>query len=164
MMMRCLVVLVILHASYAFSPTATATLTTTTRRRFSIVRRLAAAADDNGDSDGTSLEQPRSSSSVVSLAEKMKSWEASEDEIRSATLGGVVPGLSAPGIKGFDGKFGDKNGSSEGAVTTGSRTDAFDVGLYIAFPIMVLSSLAFVFFPFLIGNIDVSSVGPPPTM
>ena len=165
MMMRCLVVLAILHASHAFSPTATTTLTATTRRRFSIARRLAAAADDNGDSDGTSFEQPRSSSSssVVSLAEKMKSWEASEDEIRSATLGGVVPGLSAPGIKGFDGKFGDKNGRSEGAVT-GSRTDAFDVGLYIAFPIMVLSCLAFVFFPFLIGNIDVSSVGPPPTM
>lgn len=165
-MMRCLVVLAILHASYAFSPTATTTtLSTTTRRRFSIVRRLAAAADDNGDSDGTSLEQPRSSSSssVVSLAEKMKSWEASEDEIRSATLGGVVPGVSAPGVKGFDGKFGDKNSRSDGAVT-GSRTDAFDVGLYIAFPIMVLSCLAFVFFPFLIGNIDVSSVGPPPTM
>lgn len=156
-MMRCLVVLLaIFHASYAFSPTATNTVYTTTRT-FSIARRLAAAEDGNDDS-GPSVER----SSSVSLAEKMKSWEATEDEIRAATLGGVVPGLSAPGLKGFDGKFGDKNGSEEGGMVTGSRTDAFDVGLYIAFPIMVLSCLAFVFFPFLIDNIDVSSAGPPP--
>lgn len=151
-MMRCLVALAILHASYAFSPT---TIVLTTTRTFSIARRLAA---DGNDDSGPSVERPSS----VSLAEKMKSWEATEDEIRAATLGGVVPGLSAPGLKGFDGKFGDKNGGEEGGVVTGSRTDAFDVGLYIAFPIMVLSCLAFVFFPFLIDNIDVSSVGPPP--
>ena len=165
MMMRCLVILAILHASYAFSPPAT-TVLTMTRRGFSIIaaRRLAGAAGDGNDDDSSGLP---SSSSAVSLAEKMKSWEATEDEIRSATLGGIVPGgVSAPGIKGFDGKFGDRI-SSEGVTTTtgaGGRTDAFDVGLYIAFPIMVLSCLAFVFFPFLIGNIDVSSVGPPPTM
>ena len=53
----------------------------------------------------------------------MKSWEASEDEIKAATLGGVVPG----------------SGSSGDGV---GRTDAFDVGLYIAFPIMVLACLA----------------------
>ena len=67
----------------------------------------------------------------------MKSWEATEDEIRASTLGGVVPGLSAPGMKGFDGKFGSDKGT-----TGGGRTDAFDVGLYIAYPIMVLSCLA----------------------
>ena len=112
-----------------------------------------------------------SSSTATSLEEKMKSWEASEEEIKAATLGGVVPG----------------GGSSEG------RTDAFDVGLYIMFPVMVISCLAvstgelfvydvqhdqfrftnsniytlfhiqFVFFPLIIGNIDVTSVGPPPT-
>lgn len=71
----------------------------------------------------------------ASLESKMKSWEASEEEIKAATLGGVVPG----------------------------RTDAFDVGLYIAFPLMVLSGLAFAFFPLIMGNIDASSVGPPPT-
>lgn len=166
MMMRCLVILAILHASYAFSPPAT-TVLTMTRRGFSIIaaRRLAGAAGDGNDDDSSGP----SSSSAVSLAEKMKSWETTEDEIRSATLGGIVPGgVSAPGIKGFDGKFGDRISSEGGGVTTpagaGGRTDAFDVGLYIAFPIMVLSCLAFVFFPLLIGNIDVSSVGPPPTM
>lgn len=69
----------------------------------------------------------------------MKKWEASEEEVRAATLGGIVPG----------GK---------------ERSDAFDVGLYIAFPIMVLSGLAFAIFPLIMGNLDVDSVGPPPTV
>ncbi|KAL9178245.1 hypothetical protein ACHAXT_001789 [Thalassiosira profunda] len=88
------------------------------------------------DGDAESAEE----AGTTSLEEKMKSWEASEEEIRAASLGGVVPGGGG-----------------------GSRTDAFDVGLYVAFPIMVISCLAFVFFPFLVQNIDVTSVGPPPT-
>jgi len=71
----------------------------------------------------------------------MKSWEASDEEIRAATLGGVIPG----------GKSG------------GDRTDGFDIGLYIAFPFMVIGCLIFAFFPLIVGNIDVTSVGPPPT-
>jgi len=74
------------------------------------------------------------------LEEKMKLWEASDEEIKAATLGGVVPSLG-------------KN-----------RTDGFDIGLYIAFPIIVLTSLAFAFFPFIMDKIDVTSVGPPPTV
>lgn len=70
------------------------------------------------------------------LEEKMASWEASEEEIKAASLGGITPG----------------------------RTDGFDLGLYIAFPIIVLTSLAFAFFPFIMDKIDVSSVGPPPTV
>ncbi len=66
----------------------------------------------------------------------MKGWEATEEEVKAKTLGGIVPG----------------------------RSDAFDVGLYIAFPILIISSLIFVFFPFIIGNIDTSSVGAPPTV
>ncbi|EJK75891.1 hypothetical protein THAOC_02371 [Thalassiosira oceanica] len=58
---------------------------------------------------------------TMSLEDKMKSWEASEEEIRAASLGGVVPG-----------------GGGE------PRTDAFDIGLYIAFPIMVIGCLALV--------------------
>jgi len=46
-------------------------------------------ADDNNES----------SSTTVSLEEKMKSWEASEEEIKAATLGGVVPGTSIGGAK-----------------------------------------------------------------
>lgn len=78
----------------------------------------------------------------------MKSWEASEDEIRAATLGGVIPG----------------SGNNKQAVEDGAeRTDAFDIGLYIAFPIMVIGCLIFAFFPLIVSNIDVTSVGPPPT-
>jgi hypothetical protein len=72
----------------------------------------------------------------LSLEEKMKAWEATEEEIKAASLGGVIPG----------------------------RSDAFDVGLYIAFPLMVISGLLFAFFPVIMGNIDTSAVGPPPTM
>mmetsp|Transcript_6576 Transcript_6576/g.9627 ORF Transcript_6576/g.9627 Transcript_6576/m.9627 type:complete len:143 (+) Transcript_6576:117-545(+) len=76
-----------------------------------------------------------------SLEEKMKKWEASEEEIRASTLGGVIPGSSGD----------DAN-----------RSDAFDIGLYIAFPFMVAGSLLFALFPFIMDKIDVSSVGPPP--
>ena len=89
----------------------------------------------------TDAETDESSSAKLSLEEKMKSWEASEDEIKAATLGGVVP---------------KRNESSQ-------RSDAFDFGLYMAFPVMVLTGLAFAFFPFIMENLDVDSVGPPPT-
>jgi hypothetical protein len=72
----------------------------------------------------------------LSLEAKMANWEASEEEIKAATLGGLVPQ---------------------------QRTDSFDVGLYVAFPFMVIGCLLFLAFPFLVDNIDVSSVGPPPT-
>lgn len=85
-------------------------------------------------SDGPQ-DEGKDSSSKMSLEEKMKSWEATEEEVKAATLGGVVP-----------------------------RSDAFDVVLYIAFPLMVLSGLAFAFFPLIMGNLDVDSVGPPPTV
>ena len=78
----------------------------------------------------------------VSLEEKMQKWEASEEELKNASLGGVVPGL----------------------VAGGTGADGFDIGLYVAFPIIVLTSLAFAFFPFIMDKIDVTSVGPPPTV
>merc|ERR1712127_158573 len=62
------------------------------------------------------------STDKVSLEDKMKSWEASEEELKAATLGGVIP-------------------------QSRERTEAFDVGLYIAFPIMVITGLAFAFSP-----------------
>ena len=86
-------------------------------------------------------QEASSSSSTLTLEEKMKSWEASEEELKAATLGGVIPSPS----------------SSE------NRSDAFDIGLYIAFPIMVIGCLIFAFFPLIVSNIDVTSVGPPPT-
>jgi len=81
----------------------------------------------------TSAEEP---TEKLSLEDKMKSWEASEEELRAASLGGVIP-------------------------QPRERTDAFDVGLYIAFPIMVITGLAFAFFPFVMGNIDVSNIVVP---
>ncbi|KAG7349638.1 hypothetical protein IV203_012235 [Nitzschia inconspicua] len=80
----------------------------------------------------------------MSLEEKMKSWEASEEEIKAATSGVVVP-------KSLSGDNKERSG-------------AFDVGLYIAFPIMVITGLLFALFPFIMGNLDVDSVGPPPTV
>ena len=106
-----------------------------------LLRPLYNSENDDVD-DSSSPTTPRS----LSLEEKMKSWEASEDEIRAATLGGVVPG-----------------GSSGGRGGAGGRSDAFDIGLYIAFPIMIIGCLIFAFFPLIVSNIDVSSVGPPPT-
>lgn len=104
--------------------------------------KLFAAEDDSSSSgdDGKVSSSSALSSSKASLEEKMKKWEASEEEVKAATLGGLVPGTSKE-----------------------NRSDAFDVGLYILFPIMVLSGLAFAFFPLIMGNIDVDSVGPPPT-
>ena len=73
----------------------------------------------------------------MTLEEKMAGWEASEEEIKAASLGGITPGKG---------------------------TDGFDIGLYIAFPIIVATSLLFAVFPFIMDKIDVSSVGPPPTV
>lgn len=73
----------------------------------------------------------------ISLEEKMKSWEASEEEIKAASLGGITAG------------------SKGGA-------DGFDIGLWIMFPFIVATSLLFFVFPFIMDKIDVSSVGPPP--
>jgi hypothetical protein len=92
---------------------------------------LRQSSENNNDNEEE--EQPKAKKT---LEEKMKSWEATEEEVKAATLGGVVPG----------------------------RSDAFDVGLYIAFPIMVVTGLFFAFFPLFMGNIDVTSVGPPPTL
>jgi hypothetical protein len=72
----------------------------------------------------------------MSLEEKMKGWEATDEEIKKATLGGVVPGT----------------------------TDGFDIGLWIMFPFIVATSLLFFVFPFVKDSIDFSSVGPPPTV
>jgi|UniRef100_A0A7S2UAU3 hypothetical protein len=83
----------------------------------------------------TTSSTPPTSGVKESLEEKMKKWDATEEEIKKATLGGVVPG---------------------------GRVDGFDIGLYIMFPIIVLTSVFFGIFPFIMDKIDVSSVGPPP--
>ena len=91
------------------------------------------------DSETAGAADTASSTSEVSkksLEDKMKDWEASDEEIKNASLGGVVPG----------------------------RTDGFDIGLFLAFPFIVGSALFFAIFPLIMDKIDVSSVGPPPTV
>mmetsp|Transcript_13363 Transcript_13363/g.33629 ORF Transcript_13363/g.33629 Transcript_13363/m.33629 type:complete len:144 (+) Transcript_13363:166-597(+) len=111
----------------SFSTTSLARTTLPTKSSLVILR-----------SEEEETTEPAAAAEKMSLEEKMKSWEASEEEIRAASLGGVVP-----------------------QPRDAERTDAFDVGLYIAFPIMVLTGLAFAVFPFIMGNIDVSDIVVP---
>eukprot|EP00545_Synedropsis_sp_CCMP1620_P014522 CAMPEP_0119012426 /NCGR_PEP_ID=MMETSP1176-20130426/6718_1 /TAXON_ID=265551 /ORGANISM="Synedropsis recta cf, Strain CCMP1620" /LENGTH=141 /DNA_ID=CAMNT_0006965383 /DNA_START=67 /DNA_END=492 /DNA_ORIENTATION=+ len=78
-----------------------------------------------------------SADTTKSLEKKMANWEATEEEVKAATLGGMVPK------------------KEEGAA-------GFNAGLYIAFPFMIIGSLMFAFFPLIMDKIDVSGVGPPP--
>jgi len=110
------------------------------RKQLSIALRASDNNDIAGEETSTAADRTTTTSTTteatkLSLEEKMKNWEASEEEIKSATLGGVVPG---------------KN-----------RTDGFDVGLYIAFPFMVVGCLIFLLFPLLVGQIDLSNVEVP---
>ena len=89
------------------------------------------------EGDGTETD---SVATKMSLEEKMQSWEASEEEIKAASLGGMTPG------------------------SRGGGADGFDIGLWIMFPFIVATSLLFFVFPFIMDKIDVSSVGPPPAV
>mmetsp|Transcript_18265 Transcript_18265/g.32980 ORF Transcript_18265/g.32980 Transcript_18265/m.32980 type:complete len:144 (-) Transcript_18265:47-478(-) len=137
-----ILVAALLQISHGFAPSSPSR--TVSISRTSPVKSIASIIESSPlrMADGESEESTTTTPKTTSLEEKMKSWEASEEEIKAATLGGVVPGGGGGGE---------------------DRTDAFDVGLYIAFPIMVISCLAFVFFPLIVGNIDINSVGPPPT-
>jgi hypothetical protein len=107
--------------------------------KMSVVKKsvviLKESSDSSEEKDDEEMDDTKASATRLSLEEKMKAWEATDEERRAATLGGVVP----------------------------ERTDSFDVGLYIAFPFMIVGCLLFLAFPFLADKIDVSSVGPPPT-
>ena len=57
-----------------------------------------------------------------------------------------------------------RRGYGSGLSRTKEGSDAFDVGLNIAFPIIIITSVLFIVFPFLAGNcIDVSTLPPVPT-
>ena len=113
---------------------------------FPIIHRnvhLKLSSDDgNSDDVGSTTTTTGTTGDEIKMSpleEKMKKWEASEEEIRAASLGGIVPQPQQ----------------------NGERTEAFDVGLYIAFPIMVITGLVFAFFPFIMGNIDVGDIEIP---
>lgn len=118
----------------AFPSTLAFTSTHPLQRTATFPFQRTALKNTNSQEDSTSEDVSSEEDAKKSLEEKMKGWEASEEEIKASSLGGVTPG----------------------------RTDAFDIGLYIAFPFMILGSLAFALFPFIMDKIDVSSVGPPP--
>jgi len=105
------------------------------QQSFRVLTRVAAVDEDSAGDAGDAGD---AEAKKKALQEKMASWEATDEEIRAASLGGLTPG---------------KRG-----------TDGFDIGLYIAFPIMVVTGLLFAFFPFIMDKIDVTSVGPPPVV
>ena len=115
------------------------------------------AANDPPASEAVSADADERQRAVKrSLEEKMKSWEVSSDDVKRTTLGGVVPKSWA------ESKLDVQEGMSN--APDAQRSDAFDLGLYIAFPLMVISGLMVAFFPLLLDNIDTTSVGPPPTI
>eukprot|EP00593_Proboscia_inermis_P016567 CAMPEP_0171308368 /NCGR_PEP_ID=MMETSP0816-20121228/18518_1 /TAXON_ID=420281 /ORGANISM="Proboscia inermis, Strain CCAP1064/1" /LENGTH=71 /DNA_ID=CAMNT_0011791243 /DNA_START=270 /DNA_END=485 /DNA_ORIENTATION=- len=69
----------------------------------------------------------------------MASWEATDEELKAASLGGVIPSLKK-----------------------GKGLDGFDIGLWLMFPFLIGGSLLFAIFPIIMENIDTSGVGPPP--
>ena len=91
--------------------------------------------------------------SLGSLEQKMASWEASEAEQRSATLGGGLPLIGMPGLPGRMTRTDQP-----------SRIDGFDVGLNLSGLILLPLALLLATVPLWIGAIDVSDVGPPPVV
>ena len=106
----------------------------------SLSSRVRSICKSSSDDENVATEN-KSDEVKLTLEEKMKKWEATEEEAKAATLGGIGMGRPA-----------------------GQKQDGFDIGLLIAFPIMVGSSLLFILFPFIKDTIDVTSVGPPPTV
>jgi len=117
----------------------------------SVARRTLPAtmqSDDSEPDGGT--EPPEAAKST--LEEKMASWEASEAEQRSSTLGGNLPLIGIPGLPGRMTRT-DQPASLDG----------FDVGMNLSGLILFPLAIALATVPFWIGSIDVGDVGPPPT-
>ena len=90
--------------------------------------------------------------SLGSLEQKMASWEASEAEQRSATLGGGLPLVGMPGLPGRMTRTDQPK-----------KLDGFDLGMNLSGLILFPLAIAVFAFPFFLDSIDVNSVGPPPT-
>jgi len=113
----------------------------TAGHRAAAATALSLSADPDDAAEAALVEDPAvptdapagDGAAKLSLEEKMLAWEATDEEKRASTLGGIVP-----------------------------SSDGFDVGLWIMFPFIVATSLLFFVFPFIMDKIDVSSVGPPP--
>jgi hypothetical protein len=114
-----------------------------------VVRQNALRMDASEDA-APSDTSPKPSTASKSLEEKMASWEASEDEQRAATLGGIIPRKV-----GLPGRVTRTDQPTE--------VDGFDVGMGISGVLLFPMAVLLASFPFWIGNLDVTSVGLPPT-
>jgi hypothetical protein len=102
--------------------------------------------------DGQSADGSVPSSASKALEDKMKGWEASEEEQRAKTLGGKIPLVGMPGRTG---RMTRKDQPT--------RADGFDITMGISAVILFPLAVILFTFPFWIGSVDISSVGPPPT-
>ncbi len=102
--------------------------------------------------DGQSADESEPSSASKALEDKMKGWEASEEEQRAKTLGGNIPLVGMPGRPG---RMTRKDQPT--------RADGFDITMGISAVILFPLAVILFTFPFWIGSVDISSVGPPPT-
>uniref|UniRef100_A0A6U5IPN5 Transmembrane protein n=1 Tax=Corethron hystrix TaxID=216773 RepID=A0A6U5IPN5_9STRA len=136
------------NAAFISSPTSsrkacTRKSLTSLLGKFSSQPRTVCHLIDTDDEEFQPGEDKNSTPSVPtpkkSLEEKMLEWEATDEELRAASLGGMMP-----------------------RPAKSQATDGFDIGLWIMFPFIVVTSLLFFVFPFIMDKIDVSSVGPPP--
>ena len=82
----------------------------------------------------------------------MAAWDATDEERRSSTLGGNLPLVGMPGLPGRMTRTDQPD-----------ELDGFDLGMNISGIILFPLAIILATFPFWIGNIDVSQVGPPPT-
>ena len=124
-----------------------------------VVRRALPAtmqqADDESNAvaeeDEPSTAAASAAAASASLDEKMAKWDATEDEQRASTLGGNLPLVGMPGMPGRMTRTDQPK-----------KMDAFDVGMNLSGLILFPLAILICSVPFWIGNIDVSSVGPPP--
>lgn len=93
-----------------------------------------------------------SADGAASLEAKMAAWDATDEERRSSTLGGNLPLVGMPGLPGRMTRTDQPD-----------ELDGFDLGMNISGIILFPLAIILATFPFWIGNIDVSQVGPPPT-
>ena len=118
------------------------------------VRRAPQAVMEAEAEEAPAEAAPTAQTAAASLEDKMAGWEASAEEQRANTLGGNLPLVGMPGLPGR---------MTRTDQPKGGKVDGFDIGMTISAVILVPLTLAVFAFPFMMGSIDINSVGPPPT-
>lgn len=118
------------------------------------VRRAPQAVMEAEAEEAPAEAAPTAQTAAASLEDKMAGWEASAEEQRANTLGGNLPLVGMPGLPGR---------MTRTDQPKGGKVDGFDIGMTISAVILVPLTLAVFAFPFVMGSIDINSVGPPPT-